>query len=551
MSIRNKLLCVVLAILAVSGLATALISLQALRSSDMFAELVESSLVANDASRNAREHFQKSQAIVDGVLSMSGLYDLEKINGAFLQHTSQIEGELDRLQQVARTADMAKAVETLQEEYEAWRLDAALILGIESASQIPTKEKMMRHVDALGSLLEESVTLSQNEALSSTAEANSSTMNEIFMQLGLFCVVFLVSIGCAWRVVGNISKPILSLVETMGLLANGDTSVKIEGLKRKDEVGHMVRAVQVFREGAIERLKLEEQQETEQRERQRRQSAIDSLVTDFRSNAENLLCSMSSCMDKMKTTADDMAEVAETSSNNATEASAASNESSGNAQTASSETERLASSISEISGQISETTRIVERATQTTRTASEKVDGLATAAQKIGDVVRLIQDIAEQTNLLALNATIEAARAGEMGKGFAVVASEVKTLANQTAKATEEISTQIEAIQGSTSEAVGAIQDIAAIMEDVNEASSATVTAIREQHNTTGEISRNVAEVAKSAEAVVATMDSVISSVSRTNDSADTVRNASAHSAEQAHELRNAVSTFLDKVAAA
>jgi methyl-accepting chemotaxis protein len=227
-----------------------------------------------------------------------------------------------------------------------------------------------------------------------------------------------------------------------------------------------------------------------------------------------------------------------------------SNEASGNVEAAAAAAEELLSSVTEIARQLEQTTELVRVAVTEAQTTNDEIAGLAQAAQKIGDVVKLIQDIAGQTNLLALNATIEAARAGESGKGFAVVASEVKSLAVQTAKATEEISGQISAVQSSTSGAVEAIRRIAGRMQEINQFASAVSTAVQEQSAATGEISHNVTSAAKGAKEVAAVLGDVAGAVSETRGSAQTVLAASEAVEAAATALRTEVESFLAKVAA-
>ena len=250
----------------------------------------------------------------------------------------------------------------------------------------------------------------------------------------------------------------------------------------------------------------------------------------------------------MEQTAKTLSNIADETSGRATSAAAASEEASVNVQAVAAAAEELSTSIEEIGSRIVETKKIVEEATEATGVTNDKVASLDMSAQKIGEVVNLIQDIAEQTNLLALNATIEAARAGEMGKGFAVVASEVKELANQTSKATEDISTQISDIQESTREAVQAIDAIAHTMSDVNTFTSSIATAVQQQGAATSEISQNVQQAAIGTQGVAKNMTGVTSSVTETNESAGQVLSASRQVADQSLKLRSTISTFLENV---
>ena len=309
----------------------------------------------------------------------------------------------------------------------------------------------------------------------------------------LVVVAFVVGLGCAWIISRGITRPITRMTATMANLAGGDTAVVIPSLTSGDEVGDMARAVQVFKETAIERIRLEgERKEAEARAEREKRLTLEALASSFEAGVGGVVEGIAGQAEQMRSTAQSMAAVAEETSVQATAVAAATEETSVNVQTVATATEELSSSINEISRQVTESTRIASDAAAQARQADGRVAGLAEAAARIGDVVQLIQDIASQTNLLALNATIEAARAGEAGKGFAVVASEVKNLASQTARATEEIAAQVAAVQGATDDAVGDIRGIATVIERVNEIAAAVAAAVEEQGAATAEIARNV-----------------------------------------------------------
>jgi PAS domain S-box-containing protein len=285
------------------------------------------------------------------------------------------------------------------------------------------------------------------------------------------------------------------------------------------------------------------------RSQDQRRAAIDLAITSFRPQVETLLSSVSDSATAMRATAGALFGSSEQTSQRAEIAVQAFNEASTNVETAAVATDELSSSIADISRQLTHTSSIVGLATEEARATDGEITGLSAGAQKIGDVVKLIRDIAEQTNLLALNATIEAARAGEAGKGFAVVASEVKSLAVQTAKATEDIANHILAVQESTSGAVEAIRQIAARMREINQYTSAVAAAVEQQNAATGEISHNVTSAAQGTGQVVSVLNEVAGAATETRGSAEVVRDASESVEQAVANLRLEVEDFLAKVA--
>ena len=302
-------------------------------------------------------------------------------------------------------------------------------------------------------------------------------------------------------------------------------------------------------EDITERREAELERETFQAQARRR-AAIEAAIAAFRSRIDEQLHAATEGARTMRATATTLFANSSRTSTGANTAVTASHDASANVETASIASDELASSIVEIARQLTVTTDIVRGAVDETRGASTQISALANAAQKIGDVVKLIRAIAEQTNLLALNATIEAARAGEAGKGFAVVASEVKSLAVQTAQATEDISTLIEAVQKATAGAVGAIGRIANRMQEIDSCATIVAAAVEEQSAATSEISQNVAGAASGARSIGTTLDDVVGAATKTSSSAERVLDAAQAVEAAASELRDEVAGFLKRVAA-
>ncbi|WP_350335225.1 methyl-accepting chemotaxis protein [Coralliovum pocilloporae] len=341
------------------------------------------------------------------------------------------------------------------------------------------------------------------------------------------------------------------LVDVMTRLSKGDHSIDIKGRDRKDELGSMARAVQVFRDAAIENERLSAESEQANQNRMHRQAAVEDLVNGFDQDVTSLLGTVMNNAEVMKSTAASLTDTTSATSNRTDNAASATDEMSSNIQMVASAAEELEQSIREIARQVGETKAVVKSATDQADQANSRVGALDEAAQRIGDVVSLIQDIAEQTNLLALNATIEAARAGEMGKGFAVVAAEVKELANQTSKATEEISSQISAIQLSTKDAVSSIEQIAGTMGEVNSFTGSIAAAVDQQGVATSNISANVQQAATGAKQVSDNMSDVRTLIGETDGSSAQVLGASEDLNSRTEELRGLVASFLQKVKAA
>jgi len=345
-----------------------------------------------------------------------------------------------------------------------------------------------------------------------------------------------------------LSQPIVAMGDVMHRLAARDYQVVVHGAERRDEVGVMASAVQVFKEGMIRADAAASEQEAQRQERERRAHHIESMTREFDNAVSKILGEVAAAGTEMHETASAMSATAEQTTRQASIVASAAEEASANVQTVASASEQLASSIHEISRQVNQSARVAANAADQSAQTNDLMLGLSQSAQRIGEVVSLINNIASQTNLLALNATIEAARAGEAGKGFAVVANEVKELAKETTKATEDIAQQVAAVQAATEEAVGAIQNIGRTISEINEISAAIASAVEEQGAATQEISRNVQQAAEGTREVTQNIGGVSEAATETGHSAHSVLTAATGLARESGTLRQIVDGFLKEV---
>ncbi|MCG8690088.1 MAG: methyl-accepting chemotaxis protein [Minwuiales bacterium] len=380
--------------------------------------------------------------------------------------------------------------------------------------------------------------------------ASVVAMRNMSILLGFAILAVLTAVGLLFA--RSIARPIVTMAEAMRKLADGDRTIEVPALDRGDEIGEMAAALQTFKETSVEADRLAEQ--TAQQERQAgedRKAALQQMADRLEAGVKDVVETVATASGDMRAAAERMSATADHTSKQADIVAGASASATANVQTAASAAEELSGSINEISRQVVQSNEIATRAVDEASRVTETVQGLADAAQKIGDVVSLIQDIAEQTNLLALNATIEAARAGDAGKGFAVVASEVKSLANQTAKATEEISAQIGGMQTVTTDTVTAIESVRGVIDQISEFATSIASAVEQQNAATQEISRNVQEVATSAGEVSTTIGEVTKAADESGASASTMLDAANGLSQQSDVLRQEVQTFLESIRAA
>jgi methyl-accepting chemotaxis protein len=403
------------------------------------------------------------------------------------------------------------------------------------------------HLDSWADLAESALDAAKKHA----ETARTAAERDLAMQLALVVAAAALALA-SMRLVGRrVIVPLRVLRDAMLKLAGGDLTADAPFTDRRDEIGALAGALGVFKQNAIGKARIEAEQRQRNEETAARQQTVDTSIAAFESDVSEALKALGDAATQMRQTSQGMSHTSAQTNDQVKLVAAASEEASTNVQTVASASEELSASIGEIGRQVEHAAGIARRAVDETGQTDRAVQGLAETAGRIGDVVKLISEIASQTNLLALNATIEAARAGDAGKGFAVVASEVKSLANQTAKATEEIAAQIAAVRNVTKDAVDAIKRIGGTIGEVNAVATSIASAVEEQGAATQEITRNTQQAARRTRDVTSTIAGVTVGADATGAAAQGVKSAAEALNLQAERLRVRVQEFLGKIRAA
>ncbi len=381
---------------------------------------------------------------------------------------------------------------------------------------------------------------------------DAETIGDIWgvVLLSMLFLMAIVAVVTGYTVYKRVLLPLNAMKDAMLQLSNDDFTVDVPARNQKDEIGQMAVAVDVFKTSGLEKQKLSQEKEKENLEKESKRRQLESLNAEFVGTVKQLLQEVSDSSNSLGVKAAEMKSLAESSSMQTTQVASATHQATVNVEAVATATQELSASITEIARQVNGSSETSSGAVIEAKETNAKVESLREAASRIGEVISLIYDIADQTNLLALNATIEAARAGEAGKGFAVVASEVKNLANQTSKATEEISTQINDMQSATEGAVTSITGIVKIIGELDEISSAIAASVEEQDSATQEITRNVEQVAEGTSEVSRNIGSVADAIEVTSRTSDEVAQSSAHLISRSKDLDALINNYIRDVAA-
>ncbi len=488
----------------------------------------------------------------------------------------------DSADEKAEFTHLLEGLRKIDAEHKAFDHDADETFALIRENRIDEASQLAEKIESESENLNTELTAVMREIEKFTAEAAMTAEHDeqsaiVVIAIVAFAATVIGLVLATLLSVKGVSQPLVKIARAMDSLAAGNTDVTVD-IRSQDEIGRLAGTFNIFRDKLIENKRLEQemreqearaeqekrereaQAEQEKREREaqaeteRQAAARDErrkMADEMEQQVGATIDMVSSAATEMEATATSLISTAEETNRQATAVSAASEETSTNVQSVSSAAEEMSSSIHEITRQVVDSTQIAASAVDEAQRTTETVQSMAESAEQIGKIVDLINDIAAQTNLLALNATIEAARAGEAGKGFAVVASEVKSLAGQTAKATEEIAQQVERMRSTTNGAVEAIAQISTTIGRIDQSSSAIAAAMEEQGAATQEITRNVQEASTGTSEVSKNISGVNEAAGQTGMAAEDVRQAAGNLSEGAAELKSSVASFLDKLRAA
>lgn len=443
----------------------------------------------------------------------------------FLEWNETIAKKQIYYMQSPETVDMARLLESSTRNMKLW-------------------EDIINHYHALSAELTRQTSDRSHDLNVIMAKASWASITGLVLTI-------LTTLAASIFIIFMVSKPLQKLVISTQALVKKKWDTQIDGVKRNDEIGQMANALVLFRDNGMENEKLMAAQKMEDEQRLTRAKAIEKMVDDFREQSSLVTVALEDATHKMSSSSVTMGEIANDTSKLSSEVAQSAQSAGSNVNNVSAATEELTASIQEISQQLTKTSKMAQDAKGVSEHTVDKMKILEASANEISSVVEIISDIAEQTNLLALNATIEAARAGDAGKGFAVVANEVKTLASETASATDKVIEQINRIQGDTKEAVSFIEKISGSIEDLNLSMTTIAAAMEEQTAATQEISRNVSEASAGTSTVVRSIDDVTASTIKTQETSRGVSEIADELKERSVVLTQSINKFITDIQSA
>jgi methyl-accepting chemotaxis protein len=470
----------------------------------------------------------------------------------FSKHVQNLYSDMDNLQQglskpehIAAIADASLKIGEFKRAFDT----ASAVRGISDRLIATQLTPALAQIGDMSQKVKTSLQQSQTD-LQQQVAGTSAKLQQTTAIISIIAIVL--GIALAVLLGRSISTPIKTMTAAMETLAGGDRTADIPAMGRGDEVGAMARTLKVFKDNMLRADRLTaEQDEIRERAASEQRDTMNRMANEFEDSVRGVVESVSTASRELQSSAQAMSATAEQANQQSNTVAAASDRATSNVQTVAAAAEELSASIAEIGRQVIQANSIAGKAVTEAAQTNVSVQGLAEAAQAIGDVVKLISDIAGQTNLLALNATIEAARAGEAGRGFAVVASEVKNLANQTARATDEIASKIGEIQAATGHSVAAIRGIGSVIDEISHISSTIASAIEQQTAATQEIARNVQEASQGTTEVSSNIAGVSQAAGDTGRAAEQVLLAASGLGEQSEILREQVNRFISLIRAA
>ncbi len=499
-----------------------------------------------DAARAAKADFGVIDALAHEVLAMTAPVDSGATLPVLAAARERLRANLEQLgpRDDEQVAELAASIET-------WLGQVSVLLGETPAATIPAPHLLKRLNAEIAQGLDAVVEDTVSEALGMRGSLVGDISGSQTLSLLLTTVGLALGVAAALLLARSLTGPLARIEATMAQLAAGRLSVDVPFVGRRDEIGAMARAVEIFKANALERERLNEASRLTQAQREERSRSVDAMIARFEAAAGALLEDVRAAATQLNEAAAQLDAASAAAASETGGARRAVEIANNDVATAASATEQMSSSIAEIAEQAARSNHVGAQAVDEARRTASSMSALSEKTQRIGEIVGLIQGVAAQTNLLALNATIEAARAGEAGRGFAVVASEVKNLATQTARATEEIATQIQAVQSASDEAADVIERVRAIIQDMAGIAGTVAAAVEEQNAGVRQISQSVASASGRSGAGMKAMLSVESSVAEATRTVGAVRRTAEDLTQQAQALEARIGDFLRDVKAA